>query len=184
MYPMINNAMACGVFGVICVRLSFHRRKSANGYAGQEEHRQVYNDQLYYPRHIWGVGFCRALCRLSVCPTVRPCRPRYHFTGRNIQPILFIFGTTIDISRILIPLIRGLLCSLCRIQWHAYTGWLAFWTRRAEGSHPVDGIFNLRTHNVMFLHIWKLLMKTCCYIYIYIYIYILSEILHNYGITN
>ena len=63
---------------------------------------------FYCPQPIRAVGYFRARCRLSDCPTVRPnvrpSRDRYYSTAHKIQHILFIFGTSVNLSRSMDPI--------------------------------------------------------------------------------
>ena len=57
----------------------------------------------------------------------RPSRPFYHSTAHNIQWILLIFGTHIDLSRSMNPLIMGSRCSFlgfcATLKFYEYTDW-------------------------------------------------------------
>ena len=78
--------------------------------------------------------------RLSICPSC-PC---YHSTAHNIHWILSIFGTANNLGRSMNPIDYGVVHSLgssCTLKSYRYTDWLASWTRPAEGSRPLDGIF-------------------------------------------
>ena len=54
----------------------------------------------------------------SVCPSVRPSCPCYRSAVCNIGCILFIFSTTINLSRGIDPTDYGALCSFPRILWY------------------------------------------------------------------
>ena len=56
----------------------------------------------------------------AVCPPARPSRPRYYPTAHNIQGILLIFGTAIDLSRSTNFNSYGFSVFICGIQWHNF----------------------------------------------------------------
>ena len=61
----------------------------------------------YYPWLIRAVGYCRALCRMSVCSSIRPSRLRYHSADHNISQKMFPFGLTTDLNMSMNPIDYG-----------------------------------------------------------------------------
>ena len=99
----------------------------------------------FLPQVIQGVGYCCALHRLSVCPSVRSSRP-----VTTLQPTIFNGSCSylvqpLTLVGVWILLVMRLLCSFLgssdTLKIYEFTDWLASWTRPAEGSHPMDGIF-------------------------------------------
>ena len=92
----------------------------------------------------------------SIHQSVRPSCPHYHSTTHNIQRILFIFNTAIDLSRSMNPIDYGVsmfifVGSNGILKLYEYTDWLASWARPAEGSCLLDLIFFITPPH----HTWR-----------------------------
>ena len=79
-------------------------------------------------------------------PSVRPSRSPYNSTAHNIQRILFIFGTAIDLCRSMNPVNYEIsMFNVARfsgtLKFYEHTDWLGSLTWPANGSRSLDGIF-------------------------------------------